>query len=70
LALAVGRVLADPVAAARRARRSRARLGTEFDWTRIAGATADVYASACRGARLELPRPKIPTGNALTGGRG
>ncbi len=70
LARAVGRVLVDPAAAARRARRARASLGTDFDWARIARATADVYAATSRGARGELPRPKIPTGNAFAVGRG
>ncbi|MCO1660218.1 glycosyltransferase family 4 protein [Pseudonocardia humida] len=70
LARAVGRVLGDPAAAARRARRARASLGTDFDWGRIAADTAAVYASTGRGTRVELPRPKIPTGNAFTVGRG
>jgi glycogen(starch) synthase len=63
LAAAVGRVLADPRAAARRARTARARLGVDFDWAHIAAATAEVYAAARPGGPQELGRPKIPTGN-------
>jgi glycogen(starch) synthase len=65
LAAAVGRVLADPRAAARRARAARARLAVDFCWARIAEETARVYATAGRGARVELGRPKIPTGNVF-----
>jgi glycogen(starch) synthase len=65
LAAAVGAVLADPAAAARRARAARKRLGSAFEWGRIAADTASVYAAApCRGA-VELGRPKIPTGNVF-----
>jgi len=61
----VGTVLADPAAAARRARAARKRLGSAFEWGRIAADTASVYAAAsCRGA-VELGRPKIPTGNVF-----
>jgi glycogen(starch) synthase len=65
LAGAVGRVLDDPDAARRRARAAGARLTTDFDWTRIAAATAAVYAGARTGGPVELGRPKIPTGNAF-----
>jgi len=65
LACAVGRVLADPRAAAQRARAARARLATDFDWATIAAQTAAVYAAAPCGGPVELGRPKIPTGNAF-----
>ncbi len=65
LATAVGRVLADPRAAARRARAARARLATDFTWPRIAEETAAVYTAAPCGGRRELGRPKIPTGNVF-----
>jgi glycogen synthase len=65
LAAAVGAVLDDPAAAARRAVAARARLASDFDWATIAAATADVYATARPRDRAELERPKIPTGNAL-----
>jgi glycogen(starch) synthase len=65
LARAVGTVLADPAAARSRARAARARLGVEFDWGRIAAATAEVYARAETGGPRELARPKIPTGNVF-----
>ncbi|MHA6627596.1 glycosyltransferase family 4 protein [Pseudonocardia sichuanensis] len=65
LARAVGGVLADPAAAARRARAARKRLGSAFDWARIAADTVTVYAGATRGATVELGRPKIPTGNVF-----
>jgi glycogen(starch) synthase len=65
LARAVGSVLADPAAARRRARTARTRLGAEFDWTRIAAGTAEVYARAEAGGPQELPRPKIPSGNVF-----
>jgi len=58
-------VLADPAAAARRAKAARARLGAEFDWTTIAEATAEVYRSAFVRDRGVLGRPKIATGNAF-----
>jgi glycogen(starch) synthase len=65
IADAVTRALSDPAAARRRSRAAKARLRADFDWTRIAATTAEVYASArCRGPRL-LERPKIPTGNVL-----
>jgi glycogen synthase len=65
LAAAVGRVLVDPRAAARRARAARARLATDFDWSQIAAETAAVYAAAPCGGPVELGRPKIPTGNVF-----
>jgi len=65
LARAVGRVLADPADAARRARTARTRLGDEFDWRHIARETAEVYARAEAGGPRELARPKIPTGNVF-----
>ncbi|MBA3908000.1 MAG: glycosyltransferase family 4 protein, partial [Pseudonocardiales bacterium] len=65
LAGAVGRVLVDPRGAARRARAARARLATEFNWTKIAAETASVYAAIPNGGPVELGRPKIPTGNAF-----
>jgi glycogen(starch) synthase len=66
LAEAVRAVLADPVAARRRARAARARLATDFDWSRIAAATAEVYAAATVRPAAPLGRPKIATGNAFT----
>ncbi|OZM81829.1 glycosyltransferase family 4 protein [Pseudonocardia sp. MH-G8] len=65
LAEAVGAVLADPAAAARRARAARKRLGSAFEWARIAADTVTVYAGATRGGPVELARPKIPTGNVF-----
>ncbi|MBV9315332.1 MAG: glycosyltransferase family 4 protein [Pseudonocardia sp.] len=65
IASAVSAVLADPDAAAARATAARARLRSEFDWDRIAAATADVYTAAHRRAPEPLGRPKIPTGNAF-----
>jgi glycogen synthase len=65
LAAAVGAVLADPAAAARRARAARKRLGSTFEWSRIASDTASVYAAAGCGGPAELNRPKIPTGNVF-----
>ncbi len=58
-------VLADPAAAARRARAAKARLGAEFDWTGIAEATAEVYRTASVREHPVLGRPKIATGNAF-----
>ena len=68
IASAVCRVLDDPAGAARRAETARARLSSEFDWDKIAEATARVYAGARR--RVNEPsgsigRPKIPTGNVF-----
>jgi glycogen(starch) synthase len=65
LATAVGTVLADPAAARRRAKLARQRLATDFDWHRIAEATADVYRAAPAAAGVGLGRPKIATGNAF-----
>jgi glycogen(starch) synthase len=65
IARAVRTVLDDPAAAASRAAAARARLATDFDWQRIAAATAEVYAAAPAGGPQELPRPKIPTGNVF-----
>ena len=65
LAAAVGRVLADPRAAVRRAKVARERLTTDFNWTTIATETAAVYATTTCGPSVDLPRPKVPTGNAF-----
>jgi glycogen(starch) synthase len=65
IARAVRTVLDDPAAATTRATAARARLATDFDWQRIAAATADVYAATSAGGPQELPRPKIPTGNVF-----
>jgi glycogen(starch) synthase len=65
LAAAVGRVLTDPAAAARRARAARARLLTDFDWPSLAARTARVYACARAGGARTLERPEIPTGNVF-----
>jgi glycogen(starch) synthase len=65
LAAAVGAVLDDPRAAARRAAAARAGLARDFDWARIAADTAEVYATAPAGGPVEVARPKIPTGNAF-----
>lgn len=66
LAACVRAVLADPAAADRRARRAKARLAEDFDWNRIAAATAEVYRAARVGEHPPLGRPKIASGNALT----
>lgn len=63
IAAAVVSVLADPTGARKRADTARARLADEFDWDRIAAATASVYAAAERRPPAAIPRPKIPTGN-------
>jgi glycogen synthase len=65
LARAVVAALADPAGAASRARAARVRLRTDFDWGRIARATAELYAAATVAARRERGRPKIPTGNVF-----
>jgi glycogen(starch) synthase len=65
LANAVTTVLSDADAAAERARAAQARLAADFDWGRIAEATAAVYRRAKPGEAVELPRPKIATGNAF-----
>ena len=65
LVAGVDAVLADPTAAARRARAAKARLTREFDWTTIARATAEVYRRATTNDHPALGRPKIATGNAF-----
>ncbi|MEW2501320.1 glycosyltransferase family 4 protein [Amycolatopsis sp. NPDC047767] len=65
LATAVTTVLGDAVAATRRARAAQSRLAADFDWGRIAEATAEVYRRARMGEPIELGRPKIATGNAF-----
>ncbi|MPZ80295.1 MAG: glycosyltransferase [Actinophytocola sp.] len=60
-------VLADPTAAARRARAAKARLGTQFSWAGIAETTASVYRAASVREHPVLGRPKIATGNAFHG---
>ncbi|HEX4702750.1 MAG TPA: glycosyltransferase family 4 protein [Pseudonocardiaceae bacterium] len=65
LANAVDSVLLDPAAARTRARAARNRLAIDFDWDRIARATAEVYTSARPVAHDVLGRPKIATGNAF-----
>jgi glycogen synthase len=65
IAAAVGAVLTDPASAAKRARAARARLRSEFDWDRIAAATAEVYAAVRPRPTEPIGRPKIPTGNAF-----
>jgi glycogen(starch) synthase len=66
IAGAVRAVLTDPGGAARRARAAKARLGTEFDWHRIAEQTVEVYRSTEVRDHPTLGRPKIATGNAFT----
>ncbi|WNV90045.1 glycosyltransferase family 4 protein [Umezawaea sp. Da 62-37] len=63
LGAAVRSVLSDRPAAARRAKAAKARLATDFDWTKIAAGTVEVYRSAKVGAPVVLGRPKIATGN-------
>ena len=59
-------VLADPAAAARRARAAKARLAAEFDWTGIAEATAAVYrAASVRDTSGDSVVPRSPPGNAF-----
>jgi glycogen(starch) synthase len=65
LAKAVRTVLADRPAAVRRARAAKARLGTDFDWAKIAADTTEVYRRASVGIHEPLGRPKIATGNAF-----
>jgi glycogen(starch) synthase len=67
LGCAVETVLDDGSAAIRRAAAAQARLSADFDWSRIAEATADVYHRARIGEPVELGRPKIATGNAFEG---
>jgi glycogen(starch) synthase len=66
IAAAVGAVLSDPTAAARRAKAAKARLGAEFNWRGIAELTASVYRAATVGDHPVPGRPKIATGNAFT----
>jgi len=66
IAGAVRTVLADPAAAARRARAAKARLAAEFSWQRIAEETVAVYESATVRDHQPLGRPKIASGNAFT----
>ena len=68
LAGAVGRVLADPAAAAERAFRARARLATDFAWPGLAARTAQVLAAARRRPAVALGRPVIPDGDAFAAG--
>jgi len=63
LGAAVRSVLADRPAAVRRARAAKARLATDFDWTKIAAGTVEVYRAASVGTPVVLGRPKIATGN-------
>jgi glycogen(starch) synthase len=65
IADAVHTVLADPSAARSRARAARGRLAVDFDWNRIAAATADVYDATRAVNHDTLGRPKIATGNAF-----
>ncbi|HET6500736.1 MAG TPA: glycosyltransferase family 4 protein [Amycolatopsis sp.] len=65
LTTAVNAVLSDREAAARRAWTARSRLAADFDWARIATATAEVYRRARFTEHEELGRPKIPTGNVF-----
>jgi glycogen(starch) synthase len=65
LAGAVRTVLVDRHSAVERARTARSRLAADFDWGRIAEATAEVYRRARPGDQPELGRPKIATGNAF-----
>jgi glycogen(starch) synthase len=65
LATAVRAVLDDPVAADRRARRAKARLREDFNWTTIAATTADIYAHTEIRDHPPLGRPKIASGNAF-----
>ncbi|RZS39032.1 (1-_4)-alpha-D-glucan synthase (UDP-glucose) [Herbihabitans rhizosphaerae] len=62
---AVRDVLDDPAAARKRARTAKKRLGVDFDWERIAEATAEIYAAALLRPHGTLGRPKIATGNAF-----
>ncbi|WP_199433523.1 glycosyltransferase family 4 protein [Qaidamihabitans albus] len=62
---AVDTVLADAEAAERRACAAQSRLAADFDWVRIAAATAEVYRRARVREPEDLGRPKIATGNAF-----
>lgn len=65
MAAAVDTVLADAEAAVERARVAQSRLAADFDWARIAAATAEVYRRAKVREPDDLGRPKIATGNAF-----
>jgi len=65
LASAVRSVLDDRPAAVRRAKAAKARLATDFDWSKIATDTIAVYESATVRTHVPLGRPKIATGNAF-----
>lgn len=65
LADSVTAVLSDAASAAERASAAQSRLAADFDWSRIAEATAAVYRRARPGEPVELMRPKIATGNAF-----
>ncbi|MEU3272955.1 glycosyltransferase family 4 protein [Saccharomonospora sp. NPDC006951] len=65
IADAVHQVLGDSEAAGKRALAAQARLSADFDWARIAAATARVYRKAKIGEPHDLGRPKIATGNAF-----
>ncbi|WP_447003950.1 glycosyltransferase family 4 protein [Saccharothrix isguenensis] len=65
LATAVRSVLDDRPAAQRRARAAKARLATDFDWSKIAADTAAVYRAARVRDHPPFGRPKIPTGNVF-----
>jgi glycogen(starch) synthase len=65
LAEAVHQVLADPTAATSRAKAARSRLAVDFNWDKIAAATARIYETALPGEESSLGRPKIATGNAF-----
>ncbi|PXY25086.1 glycosyltransferase family 1 protein [Prauserella sp. PE36] len=65
IAGAVDAVLADAEAAGVRALAAQSRLAADFDWARIAAATARVYRRARVGEPQVLGRPKIATGNAF-----
>ncbi|PXY20689.1 glycosyltransferase family 4 protein [Prauserella muralis] len=65
IADAVDTVLADADAAGERALAAQSRLAADFDWARIAAATAAVYRRTRIGEPQTLGRPKIATGNAF-----
>jgi glycogen(starch) synthase len=65
LANSVDAVLSDKPAALRRAKAAQARLCVDFDWGKIADATAEVYRKARTHEPITLGRPKIATGNAF-----
>lgn len=60
LTAAVQAVLDDPGAAEVRAAQAKRRLGTDFNWAKIAAGTAEVYARAHRRPPSPLARPTIP----------